>query len=100
MSRFRKAVPYWKRPRKRFVLERRIVHYAKLTRMHRRRLRALLKQARLRAKLNQRTAGELIGQDQTFISKIETGKRQVEFVEVTQLAAVYKKPLSFFATIT
>jgi transcriptional regulator with XRE-family HTH domain len=62
-------------------------------------LRRLLKQAREEAKLIQTKAGELLGQDQSFISKIESGKRQVEFVEVEQLARLYGKPLVFFATI-
>jgi transcriptional regulator with XRE-family HTH domain len=56
----------------------------------------LLKQARLDNKLTQLQAGELLGQDQIFISKVESGKRQVEFIEVEQFAEMYKKQLSFF----
>jgi transcriptional regulator with XRE-family HTH domain len=78
---------------------RRMGHYRGLTRRQRPLLRKLLKQARQEAKLNQSDAGALLGQDQSFISKIESGNRQVEFVEVEQLAQIYHKPLAFFATV-
>jgi transcriptional regulator with XRE-family HTH domain len=58
-----------------------------------------LKRAREEANLNQAEAGKLLGQDQSFISKIESGKRQVEFAEVEQLAQLYGKPLTYFATV-
>lgn len=74
-------------------------HYRGLTRRQRPLLRKLLRQAREAVKLNQSEAGALLGQDQSFISKIESGKRQVEFVEVEQLAQIYRKPLAFFATV-
>ncbi len=73
-------------------------HYRGLTRRQRPLLRKFLKQAREEAKLKQSEAGELLGQDQSFISKIESGERQVEFVEVEQLAQIYRKPLAFFTT--
>lgn len=73
-------------------------HYRGLTRRQRHLLRKLLKQAREEAKLNQTEAGELLGQDQSFISKIESGKRYVEFVEVEQIAQLYGKQLAFFGT--
>jgi transcriptional regulator with XRE-family HTH domain len=57
----------------------------------------LLRQARLDNKLSQREAGELSGHDQTFISKIESGKREVDFVEVEHFARIYGKRLSFFS---
>lgn len=59
----------------------------------------LLKQARLDNKLTQRQAGELLGQDQMFISKIESGKRQVGFIEMERFAQIYGKKLSFFSTL-
>ena len=74
-------------------------HYRGLTGRQRPLLRKLLKQAREEAALNQAKAGELLGLDQSFISKIESGLRQLEFVEVEQLADIYGKPLSFFATV-
>lgn len=62
------------------------------------RLRQMLRAARLLAAFSQTTAAQRLGQDQAFISKIESGKRQVEFVEVEHFAEIYNKPLSFFAT--
>jgi|SRR6185437_4813646 hypothetical protein len=97
MARFER-LPQWRRKRRKFVVERNMGHYRKLMKMQRRALRTLLKQVRLDAKLDQRQAGELLGQDQTFISKIERGERQVEFVEVAHFAHIYRKPLSFFTT--
>jgi DNA-binding XRE family transcriptional regulator len=96
MSRFWKDD--WKRKPKSYAVKRRLGHYRGLTNRQRPLLRKLLKQARKEAKLNQSEAGERLGQDQSFISKIESGKRQVEFVEVEQIAQLYRKPLAFFAT--
>jgi transcriptional regulator with XRE-family HTH domain len=96
MSRFWKADA--NRKSKSYAIKRRMGHYRGLTRRQRPLLRKLLKQAREEAKLNQAEAGELLGQDQSFISKIESGRRQVEFIEVEQLARIYRKPLAFFAT--
>jgi DNA-binding XRE family transcriptional regulator len=94
---------FWKadanRKSKSYAINRKMRHYRGLTRRQRPLLRRLLKQAREEAKLNQTKAGELLGQNQSFISKIESGKRQVEFVEVEQLASLYGKPLAFFATV-
>jgi hypothetical protein len=78
--------------------ERLYKHYRGLSRKQRIRLRANLKEAREHVGLDQRKAAALLGQDQSFISKIESGKRQVEFVEVEHFAEIYKKPLSFFST--
>jgi ribosome-binding protein aMBF1 (putative translation factor) len=83
-----------------YARERRYKHYRGLSRKQRIRLRDKLKEAREHAGLDQRKAAALLGQDQSFISKIESGKRQVEFVEVEQFAEIYQKPLLFFATIS
>jgi Helix-turn-helix len=97
MPRFWKAE--WKRKWKSYAQKRLVGHYRGLTRSQRSRLRKLLKKARLDNKLSQRQAGELLGQDQMFISKIESGHRQVDFIEVEHLAQIYRKELSFFSTL-
>ena len=74
--------------------------YRGLTRSQRVLLRSLLKQARLSAGLNQGQAGDLLGQDQSFISRIESGDRCVEFSEIEQLAEIYRQPVSFFETLS
>ena len=97
MPRFWKAD--WKSKRKNYAQGKRIEHYRGLTVSQRSMLRKHLKQARLDNKMSQRQAGELLGQDQMFISKIESGMRQVEFIEVEHFAQIYRKPLSFFSTM-
>lgn len=91
---------FWKadacRKWKSYAIKRRMAHYRWLTKRQRPLLRKLLKKARQDANLDQREAGELLGQDQSFISKVESGKRQLEFTEVEHLAHIYGKPLSFF----
>jgi len=57
-----------------------------------------LKKARIAAKLSQGEAGKLLGQDQTFISKLESSVRYAEFLDIENLAALYNKPLEFFST--
>jgi len=95
---------FWKADAKRtwrsFAIKRSVGHYRKLSRNQRVRLRKLLKQARRDSHLNQKQAAEQLGQDQSFISKIESGKRQVEFVEVEQFAQIYRKPIAFFDTLS
>jgi DNA-binding XRE family transcriptional regulator len=81
-----------------YAVKRAMGHWRGQSKRQRVALRKLLKQARLEAKLDQAQAAELLGQDATFICKIEAGRRQVEFVEVEQLAQIYRKPLTFFAT--
>ena len=95
---------FWKADAERvwrsFAIKRSVGHYRKLSRSQRVRLRRLLKEARCDSHLNQKQAAEQLGQDQSFISKIESGKRQVEFVEVEQLAQIYRKQLAFFDTLS
>ena len=55
-----------------------------------------LKKARLEAKLDQRTAAELIGKTQSYISKIESGQRKIDIVQLKQFASIYKKPVKYF----
>src|SRR5579863_5744025 len=63
------------------------------------RLRNLLRLAREESGLTQAQVGRGLGRDQTFIAKIETGVRIASFVEVEELARVYRKTLSDFATL-
>jgi transcriptional regulator with XRE-family HTH domain len=56
----------------------------------------LLRQARIEAGLTQKEAAEMLGKPQSFVSKVESGERRVDVIELQDLAAIYKKPLSFF----
>ena len=56
-----------------------------------------LRAARTSAGLTQIQAAERLGVPQSFISKCESGERRVDVVELQFLAALYKKPLSYFS---
>ena len=55
-----------------------------------------LKQARLEAGLTQVDVAHKLQRPQSFVSKIESGERRVDVVELSELARVYRKPLDFF----
>lgn len=55
-----------------------------------------LKQARLEAGLSQIDVAQALGKHQSYVSKCETGERRVDFVELLDFAALYKKPIEFF----
>lgn len=56
-----------------------------------------LREARKQANLTQAEVAERLGKPQSFVSKVETGERRLDFVEVADLAAIYRVPLDFFA---
>ena len=53
-------------------------------------------QARLNAGLTQVDVAKIMGKHQSYISKCESGERRVDFVELLDFAAIYKKPIEFF----
>jgi transcriptional regulator with XRE-family HTH domain len=55
-----------------------------------------LLEAREVLRLTQAAVAKEFGRDQSFISKIEKGKRSPTFVEVERLASIYGKTLSEF----
>ncbi|HWZ98334.1 MAG TPA: helix-turn-helix transcriptional regulator [Candidatus Dormibacteraeota bacterium] len=57
---------------------------------------ARLVEARKQAGLTQVEVATRLGKARTFISKCELGERRVDFIELQQLARIYKKDLSFF----
>jgi transcriptional regulator with XRE-family HTH domain len=57
-----------------------------------------IRQAREDAGLTQTEVARGLGRPQSFVSKIESGERRVDFVELQHLARIYRKPLSFFQT--
>jgi transcriptional regulator with XRE-family HTH domain len=57
---------------------------------------ARLVQARRDADLTQVEVARRLGKARSFISKCELGERRVDFVELQQLARIYKKDLTFF----
>ena len=61
--------------------------------------RARLVQARLESGLTQVEVSKKMGKARSFVSKCELGERRVDFVELQQLAKIYRKDLSFFMTL-
>ena len=59
---------------------------------------ARLRQARVDAGLTQEEVAAKLGRPQTWVSKCELGERRVDFVEIEDFAAAFKKPLEFFST--
>ena len=55
-----------------------------------------LRDARLAAGLNQVDVAKRLKKPQSFVSKIETGERRIDPVELCHLARFYRKPTSYF----
>lgn len=55
-----------------------------------------LKEARAKAGLTQIEVAYKLKRPQSFVSKIESGERRVDVVELSELAQVYRRPLDFF----
>ena len=55
-----------------------------------------LKQARLDAGHSQQEDAGKLGKPQSYVSKVESGERRVDIIEVKALAKVYKKSLEDF----
>lgn len=58
-----------------------------------------LKQARRDANLTQVEVSRRLGKPQSFVSKIESGERRVDVVELEYLAAIYGRRLSDFESV-
>jgi transcriptional regulator with XRE-family HTH domain len=52
--------------------------------------------ARKAAKLKQSDVAKKLGRTQSYISKIEAGQRRLDTVQLSELAAAYKKSLLYF----
>jgi transcriptional regulator with XRE-family HTH domain len=55
-----------------------------------------LKKARIEAGLDQEKAAELLGKTQSYISKVESGQRRIDVVQLKEFAKIYKKEVDFF----
>lgn len=55
-----------------------------------------LRKARLEAGLSQKTVGDEIGKSQSYISKIESGQRRIDIVQLKMFADMYSKKIDFF----
>lgn len=57
---------------------------------------ARLREARKEASLSQEEVATALGVRQKFVSKIETGERRIDPVELDELARLYGKPVIWF----
>ena len=55
-----------------------------------------LKKARLETGLNQKEVAKLLGKTQSYVSKIESGQRRIDIIQLKSFAKIYKKNLDFF----
>ena len=55
-----------------------------------------LKTARIEAGLGQVEVVKKLGKTQSYLSKIESGQRRFDVLQLKEFAKIYKKPLDFF----
>jgi transcriptional regulator with XRE-family HTH domain len=55
-----------------------------------------LKKAREESGLDQNKVAQLLGRTQSYVSKIESGQRRLDIVQLKEFAKIYKKELSYF----
>lgn len=55
-----------------------------------------LRKARLEANLDQKKVAKVLGKSQSYISKIESGQRRIDAIQLKAFAEIYKKKLDFF----
>lgn len=55
-----------------------------------------LKNARKEIGLDQNKVANLLDKTQSYISKIESGQRRIDVIQLKELAKIYKKPITYF----
>jgi len=55
-----------------------------------------LRKAREETNLSQREAAKFLQKTQSYISKLESGQRKIDVVQLKKFARLYKKSLDFF----
>lgn len=62
---------------------------------HKRLVDRLIK-AREEAHLGQEEVAKRLGRTQSYISKLESGQRRIDLIQLKGFAQIYKKPLTYF----
>lgn len=55
-----------------------------------------LRKARLKKGFDQKQVATLLKKTQSYISKIESGQRRIDIVQLREFSKIYNKPLSYF----
>lgn len=55
-----------------------------------------LKTARLQSGLDQQQVADKLGRTQSYISKLESGQRRIDLVQIKEFAKIYKKSIEHF----
>lgn len=55
-----------------------------------------LRKARVEAGLDQKEVAKILGRTQSYVSKVESGQRKIDIVQLKAFAKLYKKDLNFF----
>lgn len=55
-----------------------------------------LRKAREEAGLEQKEVAKMLNKTQSYISKIESGQRKIDAIQLKEFAKIYKKSLDYF----
>jgi len=55
-----------------------------------------LRKAREASGLEQRKVAEFLDKTQSYVSKIESGQRRIDVIQLQEFAKIYKKKIEFF----
>lgn len=58
-----------------------------------------LKTAREELSLDQKEVAKKLGRTQSYVSKIETGQRRLDIVQLREFAKIYKKKINYFINL-
>ncbi|MBU2595573.1 helix-turn-helix transcriptional regulator [Patescibacteria group bacterium] len=65
------------------------------TKKHKRIIKRLI-QARKKSGLTQKEVAKKLGRSQSYVSKIESGQRIIDVIELEKFAEIYKKKIDHF----
>jgi transcriptional regulator with XRE-family HTH domain len=55
-----------------------------------------LRKARLQSGLDQNEVARLLGVTQSYVSKVESGQRRIDVIQLQEFMKIYRKNISYF----